>query len=76
MEKPVNPIKITNFLISLNKELNTPVWVEIQGTNALVKMDIDNTGKVTFNSNSGFPIKGFLNTETGEIRIFSERIFT
>ena len=76
MEKPVNPDKVRTFLASLNAGLETPVWVDLQGTHGLMKMDIKTDGSVHFSGTEGFPTKGFLNTKTGEIKTFSARIFS
>ena len=50
------------------------VWQEFMGYSALTKFDYNN-GAPTFNPSSGVPVKAFLNTRTGEIRIFLASIF-
>lgn len=75
---PINQTKINSFLSKWNEGRNVddPLWIEITGTNALVQMDINHSTSITFHANRGFPLKGFINTETQEIRIFDARRFT
>lgn len=51
-----------------------PVWQYYTGYHALTKFDF-NSGKPIFTPSSGVPVKAFLNTRTGEIRVFSANIF-
>lgn len=72
---PIDQNKVNIFLAALNQ--STPNrWVEIQGTNALVRLDISEDRIATFQGNSGFPVKGFIDTVTGEIKLITARRFT
>lgn len=79
---PINPRKVAAFLATLNGvggilPAAAPQWVEVQGTNALMKMDINPVnGTVIYNPGIGFPVKGFINLQTGEIKLYNARIFT
>lgn len=76
--QPIDPNKVTTFLNALNQGTDpaNPLWIEVSGTSALIKMDIEDAGKITFNGNSGFPVKAFINTQTGELKLFNARRFS
>jgi hypothetical protein len=48
-----------------------PAWQPINDTHTLTKVDLTNDASPTFIPTSGIPVKAFINTQTGEIRIFS-----
>lgn len=75
---PVDPEKVTAFLAGWNagRPADNPLWKEVEGTSALIKMEVPENGPVVFHPNEGFPIKAFLNTETGEVRTFNARRFS
>ena len=50
-------------------------WVPIDGFNTITTLSFNANGGAVFNANSGYPLKGFLNTSTGEIKIFDARRF-
>lgn len=71
---PLIQAKIDTFLIALNAG-HPGLWVELPGTHALMKVQVGDTG-VFYPPNIGFVVKGFLNTQTGEVKTFNARIFT
>lgn len=75
---PIDQNLVDQFLAAWNagRPPNNPLWIETQGTYALMKMDINSDGSPpVFQNNSGFPLKVFKNTETQELRSFDARRF-
>lgn len=75
--KPIDPLKVIKYLAILNegREAANPLWIEAQGLNALVRLDVDAT-HITFFPTEGFPVKIFLNTETDEMKLINARKFS
>jgi hypothetical protein len=69
-----NPQAVQNWIDWLNKTTDS-TWIAMNGFTALTVVTIEDNGTVTFNPNSGFPLKSFLNTQTGEVRSFSAHKF-
>jgi hypothetical protein len=61
-------------LISVFPHTVPQVWQEFPGYHALTKFDYNNKAPI-FTPSSGVPVKVFLNSNTGEIRIFLASIF-
>lgn len=72
--KPIDQSKVEAFLNALNQE-NPGLWIEMSGVNALTRIE-PNDSSVIFYPNSGFPVKGFINTQTGEIKLITARRFS
>ena len=45
-------------------------WVALEGFNALTKFDFLSNGGAVFTPTAGYPVKIFVNTSTGEMKIF------
>jgi hypothetical protein len=60
----------------LNGGENGP-WIAVDGTNALIKVqgDFRTNTNVVFMPASGIPVKVFMNTINGEIRMFPAILF-
>jgi len=74
----VNQQAITNWQAWLNKHY--PVqggqWLAIDGFNTATGIDYNAlTGIPIFNGNRGYPLKGFVNTGSGEVKWFDARRF-
>jgi len=69
--------KINQKLIELNGGTIEGPWTDGQGFHAIQKFTFepDPVTSSKFYQNEGFPIKFFLNTVTGELKIFSARLF-
>ncbi len=75
---PIDPAKVTAFLAAWNagRPSASPLWVEVQGINALMSMTVDEQGKVTYYPSVGFPVMVFMNTENKEIKLIDARRFS
>jgi hypothetical protein len=74
---PINPKMVQEKLTELNSlgHPGAPYWISPDGLNALTTMTNDG-GVATFNPSNGIPLKIFVNTLSGEIKIFDARAFT
>jgi hypothetical protein len=50
-------------------------WIALSNTTALTRVDISDPKNPSFSPASGYPVLGFVNTTTGEVRIFSVQMF-
>lgn len=75
--QPIDPQLIQAKVNEFNAkgQPGAPYWVAAEGLTGLTSMTREN-GVVSFNPNNGIPAKVFVNTQTGEIRIFDARLFT
>lgn len=71
----VNQQNILNWQNWLNTHHGGPGWVPVDGfftaTNLSFKLD----STPVFNPNAGYPLKLFVNTRTGEVKMFDARRF-
>jgi hypothetical protein len=73
-EDPDKVQKITDYL-NRNYKASKP-WVAIADFHALTKFEYGISDKgPTFYPSSGIPMKAFINIKTGEIKLYSGRIF-
>ena len=77
---PIDQTMVNEFLATLNADQTVPagtppVWIELEGGNVLTKYDLNASGQVVFQANAGYLVKGFLNTRTGEVKLFSVQRF-
>lgn len=77
MLRPTDNNKIIQFLAALNhgRAAENPLWIEITGLKILPRLEVDDIGKITVTPTAGFPVKAFLNKETGEVKMFTARRF-
>lgn len=75
--KPQDRAKIDALLAELNTGRETnPLWKEVVDVGVLIKIEIpENGGDIKFFGNSGFPVKAFINIETGELKLYTARRF-
>lgn len=71
-----DPQKITEKINELN-HLGVGVWIAVDGASALtgVSGDFVPRTNVVFNPNTGYPVKAFINTSNGEIKLFAAILF-
>lgn len=74
---PIDPQRVQNKLNELNAtgQPGSPFWIVAEGLRALTSMTYEN-GVVAFNPNNGIPLKVFVNTLSGELKLFDARLFT
>lgn len=58
------------------KEQTGDKWVEINGFVSLMSAELTGARSSSFKTDSGYPVKAFINTNTGEVRLFKARMFT
>lgn len=77
MSPQENSRAIENFVrwLNLNKETAPGPWVPVQGFNAITKFEFGPSGSFVFTPIVGFPVKAFLNTQTGEVKMYDARNF-
>ncbi len=71
----VNTQAITAWQTWLNTNFPPGPWIPTEGFFTTTRLEFDANGNPTFNGNAGYPLKGFLNTGTGEIKYFDARRF-
>ena len=71
----INQQAITNWTNWLNTYHPPANWVPTDGFYTTTGLDYDSSGNPIFNGNRGYPLKGFVNTATGEVRFFDARKF-
>jgi hypothetical protein len=70
-----NPVAINNYIQWLNMTYPPGPWVQIHGWSAITNVTYGQGGAVTFNPTVGFPVKGFINMGSGEVKIVDARRF-
>lgn len=70
---PQNQTLIDQKIAELSR-LTNHIWKEAQGYHALTMVDIRTSG-VAFNPASGIPIKVFVDTVSGELKMFPASMF-
>ncbi len=75
MPPQINQQAILNWQNWLNRIYPPGPWIPVEGFNTITKLDFDATGGAIFNPNSGYPLKAFINTSTGEVKVFDARRF-
>ncbi len=70
-----NPEVVNNFIQWLNRTYSPGPWVALQGFTALTVAVPGSNNTATFNPSSGFLLKSFRNTSTGEIKSFEAHRF-
>jgi len=70
-----NPQAVINWQNWLNTNHPPATWVPMQGFTSLLVSLPKEDGSVTYNLNSGYPLKSFLNTQTGEVKSFAAHNF-
>jgi hypothetical protein len=66
--------KIKEKLANLKEETGH-VWLPLTDVSALTSVDISDPEMPRFKPGTGYPVKAFINTVTGEVRMFSTQIF-
>jgi hypothetical protein len=68
--------KIKRRLEALNAGLANKPWIQVKGINVMPLVEQNNlTGKSHVTTESGYPVKLFVHSVTGEIKAFSSRMF-
>lgn len=75
MAVQINQQAIENWKIWLNRTYPPGPWIPIDGFSTITNLAFDINGGAVFNPNSGYPLKGFVNASTGEVKIFDARKF-
>lgn len=70
-----NQQAIINWQNWLNRAYPPGPWVALGGFYTITRMELGANNQVTFNANVGYPLKGFLNNATGEVKTFDARKF-
>jgi len=75
--KPVMPpVKTIQEIIEhLNSSTPGQTWQPIDGVQSFTTVDRKAPNSVSFNIGSGLVVKGFVNTTTGEIKVFPAKLF-
>lgn len=71
----VNSARILAWKNYLDKTYPPGPWLPIDGFNTITKLNFDSDGNAIFEGNSGYPLKAFVNTKTGEVKTFDARRF-
>lgn len=71
----INEQAILNWKNWLDKAYPTGPWVPIDGFYTMTSLSFDANSNPVFNGNAGYPLKGFLSSSTGEVKIFDARKF-
>jgi len=74
---PQDQVKIDAKIQEL-KTLTTHDWIAVEGYHALTSVQINSVSSSTsanFNPGSGIPVKAFIDTITGEIKVFPYKLF-
>ncbi len=75
MPPRINQQAIINWQNWLNTYYPPGPWIPINGFNTMVEMTPASSVMMNINTNTGYPLKGFVNTSTGEVRVFDARKF-
>lgn len=75
MPPRINQQAIINWQNWLNTNYPPAAWIPLNEFTALIVSIPGANNTATYNTNSGYPLKSFLNTQTGEIRNFDARKF-
>lgn len=72
-----NPTKVSKKVQQLNRisPSGQKSWEALDGWNALTTVSF-NGKNPTFNPSFGYPVKAFVNTTTGEVKVFAADLFT
>lgn len=71
----INQQAITTWQQWLDRTYPPGPWIPIDGFNTVTNLTFDINGNAIFNANAGYPLKGFVNTSTGEVKTFDGRKF-
>ncbi len=66
---------IADAIASLNAQTPGQAWDAIDGVQSLTSVNRQSSNDVSFNIGSGVLVKGFINTTTGEMRLFPAKLF-
>lgn len=66
--------KINDKLAELSKDTGH-TWLPLTDVTALTSVDISDPEAPKFLPGTGYPVKAFVDTVTGEVRLFSTQIF-
>lgn len=70
-----NQIAIQNWQNWLNTNYGPGPWIPLIGFHTTTQLTYESNGGPVFNSNAGYPLKGFLNISTSEVKFFDARKF-
>jgi hypothetical protein len=70
-----NPQAVQNWVTWLNTNYGPGTWVPMNGFTSITMSVPGANNTITFNSNLGFALKSFVNTQTGEVKSFSANKF-
>ncbi len=71
-----NNKKVQEVLKELNGERKKPIWFPVDGFKLLPEVTYKKARKdVSINPSSGYPVKIFVNIQTGEIKVFAAILF-
>lgn len=71
----INQQAITNWQNWLNQAYPPATWFPCDGFTATMTVILGDNHSITFQGNSGYILKSFVNTSTGEIKSFDARKF-
>lgn len=71
----IDPLKIAQKIAWLQSTYGGE-WIVAPGEHALTKVELPDNKPPTFYGNEGIPIKIFMRTDTGEIKLFPITRFT
>lgn len=71
----VDPQKIQQQVNALNVDTPGQIWIVLDGFSALTTVEFKDDGPATFDPSRGLPLKTFINTVTGEVKIFHANMF-
>ena len=75
-KKMENVQKVQRIVNELNKGLPSRPWVAVPGFNVMTAISFHNGGaSPTFDANTGYPVKVFVNNLTGEVKTYSVYMF-
>lgn len=70
-----NPPKVQAMLTELNKGHSSRPWIAVDGFNVMPEALLNPAGGYVITS-KGYNVKIFINTDTGEIKLFPASLFT
>ena len=75
MPPQINQQAITNWQNWLDTYFPPGHWVPVNGFNTLIEMNPASPTMMNINTNAGYPLKSFVNLQTGEVKSFDARKF-
>lgn len=70
-----NTLAVQNQVLQLNLLNPSESWIPVDGFNFMNAVKINPNNTITLEKSKGYPVKLFLNTATGEVKVFNASRF-